>query len=262
MTVRLAASLAVLIALLAVPSLAGANPTVQVTTVSTTNLSRLPATVVHRLTLTAGAEDESVRVSAIASGPLVVGGSAVIDQPLTATGAPTKACVGRWQAFHEPFRAPTDSVVGFTIPAGTTAWVDATVTAEDRLYADEDLDVEFAIQPETGNAFTVGTDTADWNGPTTPEMSLRVLRGSGRSTVVAGTAEGVSRGVAEIWGYRPGSRRATRLKSVRVQNDGDFSWAGWRPRSGRWELYARYRTSPRGRVTGATECGTIVNVGR
>ena len=42
---------------------------------------------------------------------------------------------------------------------------------------------------------------------------------------------------------------------------GDWSYNRFRPdRAGRWELYARYRTTGRAYANDASECGTFVRV--
>lgn len=258
MSKRLTAVLVVLCGLLSVPAVAAANPAVGVEVVSSTNLTRLPATVVHRLTLTAGATEETVRVSTNGSS-VEVGGSAVQAEG-TVVSEPLRQCPGRWSAFH----AAVDRKLfrsSFRIPAGTTATVTVPVTASAPLYFDETLDAEFELQVGEQKPFVIGSEAPSWSGPAVPDLSLFVIRGANRSTVITGQAPGPGQGRIEVWGIAPRTTKGRLLKTVRVDGQGLWSWAGWRPRqAGRWELYARYRRSATAPRTGATECGLTFTV--
>lgn len=249
-----------LLALLALPAAAGANPAVTVEVVSTTNLTRLPATVVHRLSLTAGARDETVRVAARGD-DFVLGGSAPRDAVIGTSGPAVAACPGRWQAQRTPVLERT-SETEFTIPAGTTATVTVPVQVRAPLLYDETLSTAFEIDPQDGRPYEVLSEAPGWDGPVSPEMTLFVLRGANRTTVLTGEAVGPSSGLVEVWGFAPGARTARRLKTVRVDEQGHWSWAGWRPATrGTWELYTRYRRTARSARSGATECGVRFRVG-
>jgi hypothetical protein len=256
---RVAALVAALFCLLALPAIAGANPSISVDVVSATNLSRIPAFVGHRLTLTAGAQDESVRVTTNGSGT-EVGGSAQVTENSVVPGEALAVCPGNWSSFHHAvdrnqFRS------AFRIPAGTTATVTVPVRMSSAPFVEETLDAEFELQFGEQKPFTVVSEAPGWSGPIVPDMSLFVLRGANRTTVLTGQADGATGGRVEIWAFAPKAKKARLLKTVRAVDQGNWSWAGWRPHApGAWELYARYRrtaTSPR---TGATECGLTFTV--
>lgn len=264
--VRLAALPAALACLaaplaLALAAPADAAPAISAAVLSTTNVSKVPAQVVHRLTLTAGAQDETVAIEALGR-ELAFGGSAVAAPGVAGTGPGAFQCPGTWSQPHE-FRSEGPWTGQVRVPAGTTATVDLTVVAEGPAYVDEDLDGTFRLSVNGGPAFAVTSIGPTWSGPIVPEMSLLVLRGANRTTVLTGQALGRTSGRVEIWGVAPRARRARVLKTVAVGDNGRWSWAGWRPgTSGEWELYARYRRSATAPRTGATECGVLVPVGR
>src|SRR4051794_18973194 len=122
---RIAAAAAVLLIVLAAPAAAGANPAVEVSVVTATNLTRLPATVTHRLTLTAGPQDEVVAMETTHGVPSA-GGSALVTSPPSATGPSVAACPGKWQALHQAL-ATSVGTISIWIPAGATAWIDLRV---------------------------------------------------------------------------------------------------------------------------------------
>jgi hypothetical protein len=249
------------VCLLALPAPSGAAPAISTSIVSTTSLEKVPAQVVHRLTLTAGAQDENVAIEAEGR-DLGFGGSAIPDPDGFAKPAPVFQCPGRWTQEHD-FRGDSSWMRQLRIPAGTTATVDLTIAADGPAYVDEDLDGTFRLRVNGGPAFLVTSPGPAWRGPTVPEMSLLVLPGADRTTVLTGQALGRTSGLVEIWGIAPRTRRARVLKTVAVGEEGRWSWAGWRPaRSGQWELYARYRRSATAPRTGATVCGLLVPVAR
>jgi hypothetical protein len=256
---RIAALCAALLGLLALPAAAGANPAVAVEVVSTTNLSKVPATVMHRLSLTAGATDEPVRISAAGNG-MQLGGSVPATTPVASAGPSVAACPGRWDALRLPDTSSWTTEL--TIPAGTTATVTVPVRTDMPLRYDETLSTAFEVTPRDGRPYEVRSQAPSWTGPLVPEMTLFVLRGANRTTVLTGEAVGPSSGLVEIWGFAPRTTKARRLKTVRVDEDGHWSWAGFRPRArGTWELYTRYRRTARSTRTGATECGLQFRVG-
>lgn len=255
---RTAALVAALLGLLVLPAAASANPTISVDVASSSNFSRLPASITHQLTLTAGAQDETVRLAVFGSSLQVTGSAVVTENASVPQGA--AVCPGQWTRFHravgrDQYRS------AFRIPAGTTTIVTVPVQVTSAPYFDEDLDADFELQFGSGKPFVVTSEAPAWSGPVAPEMSLFVLRGANRTTVLTGQAAGPSEGRVEIWAFAPRSQKARRLKTVRVDDQGYWSWAGWRPQArGEWELYTRYRRTATGPRTGATECGLTFNV--
>ena len=94
-------------------------------------------------------------------------------------------------------------------------------------------------------------------------LDFTLVRRSAGAYAVAGTTDrDMSSGRVELWGYAPGANRARRLASVRVR-DGVWSVPNLRPsRTGRWEFYARYKSSGRTYADDVSECGTIMRIRR
>ena len=255
-------ALAVL-ALLALPSAALANPSISVSASRDGSTASLPAKVKHRLTLTAGAPAETVTVTVSPSARLVVGGDAQsVLPPETGVGPSVATCPGRWSRLHDAYRGGSllDHVT-LTLAPGATAFVEATVELVRPPWAEETLDARWFVEPAQGRAFDVISNAPLYNGPLGVELALRAARAPDGHYVVAGTAEPiVGSGRVELWAFPPGRNRATRIARVRVRN-GAWSYNRFLPdRTGRWELYARYRTTGRTYANDASECGTFVRV--
>jgi hypothetical protein len=260
MSARLAAlGAATIVLLLVVPAGARANPSVAVSILTSSNMNRFPASVTHRLTMTAApGRAETLTVSGLGRG-LAIGGQAQVLES-RATGAGVARCAGRWSALHDARRDGTTEV-RLRIAPGGVATADLRTAFAGRPWLGEGLNGTFTITPEGGRAYSVTSRAAAYTGPISPELSLRVVRSSGRHAVITGDARGVRSGRVELWAYAPSRRLAQRIATVGVRRGGRYSYAGWRPRrAGRWELYARYRRTRSTPVRGATECGRYVQV--
>ena len=254
-----------LLALLALPSAALANPSITVSSSRDGSTARLPAKVKHRLTLTAGVAAEELTVTVSPSARLVVGGDAqAVRPPETGVGPSVATCPGRWSRFHRAYRdsGTVQDHVTLTIAPGATAFVEATVELVRAPWADETLDATWFVEPAQGRAFDVVSNAPLYNGPLGVEVTFQATRALDGHYVVAGTTEPqVESGHVELWAFAPRRERATRIARVRVRDDGSWSFNRFLPtRRGRWELYARYRTAGRAYANDASECGTYVRV--
>src|SRR3954451_24304987 len=79
---------------------AQAAPAISVSSAPVGDLSRLPATVNYRLTLTAGATAETLGIHT--AGPMHVSGDATGVQS-TAFGSPTMTCATNWERCHATY---------------------------------------------------------------------------------------------------------------------------------------------------------------
>ena len=252
-----------ILALLALPSAALANPSISVSSSRDGSTSRLPAKVKHRLTLTAGATAEAVTVSVSPSARLEVGGNPqTVTFPTSGTGPGVAACPGRWIRLHNAYRAGSllDSVT-LTLAPGATAFVEATVTLVRAPWADETLDASWLVEPAQGSPFDVISTAPRYRGPIGVQLAFGVARAPDGHYVVTGTTDpSVNSGRVELWAYPPRRNRAKRIARVRVR-EGSWSFNHFMPdRTGRWELYARYRAGGRTFANDTSECGTFVRV--
>jgi hypothetical protein len=258
-------ALAVVVSLAAAPA-AAANPSISVTATRDGSLRALPATVVHELALTAGADPETVEVGVFPFAQIDVSGPVeALRVPESGVGPSVATCPGRWSHFHAAYAdGPSFDDVSFTIPPGATVELSARVQLIGAPWAGETLDATWTIDPLFGRTFDVVSNAggrAVYSGPAGVELDFQARRTAGDGYVVAGTAEpDVSGGRVELWAYPPRRGRAARLARTRVR-DGHWAVTGWRPdRRGRWELYARYRPAGTAHASDASQCGTFVRV--
>jgi hypothetical protein len=253
-------ALAVL-ALLALSPAALGNPSIAVSSSRDGSTARLPAKVNHVLTLTAGATAEELTVSVSLASRITVTGGAVV-QPPSGVGPSVATCPGRWSRMHEPYRTgPPPNEVTLTIAAGQSASLAADVELIRAPWADETLDATWFIEPRQGRAFDVVSNAPLYSGPLGVKLAFTATRAPDGHYVVAGTTEpSVNSGRIELWAFPPGRTRATRIARVGVRN-GSWSFNRFLPaRTGRWELYARYRTAGRTYANDTADCGTFIRV--
>jgi hypothetical protein len=244
----------------ALPSSALANPSLTVSSSEAGPLNRLPASVTHRLMLTAAAAPEQVRV--VTTGTMTVSGDGVTQGVTTAVGPSVFACAGRWEHPHEVYREGDMVSISLTIAPFATATVDVTRTFVRAPWAGEDLAATWDIEPPQGSELLVNSvPTEPYTGPTGVQLGMSLIRVARRVYAVAGTADsGVDSGRVELFGYAPGRKHARRLAVARVHHS---AWAVRRlrlPRRGLWEFYARYRTATKAFADDASVCGTLVGV--
>jgi len=246
------------LALCALPSSALANPSLSVSTTAAGVPGNLPSQVTHRLTLTAEAFPETVTISTL--GRFTIGGNPRVDEQ-TAVGPGLARCAGRWERLHQPLGARSRFSARLTIAPFTTAFVETKTAFEDPPWASDSLDATWDITPAQGSPFQVLSSAPDYEGGMGVELGFAMTRVAARTYAVAGTAlSGVNSGRVEVWGYAPGRTRATRLATARVRGD---EWSISRlqlPRTGRWEFYARYRSTTSRFADDASVCGTVVRV--
>jgi hypothetical protein len=248
------------VAVLALPPAAHANPSIAVSSARVGSTAKLPAKVRHTLLLTAGAVAESVSVSVSPEARINVTGVAQ-PPPHPQTGPSVATCAGRWQRFHHAYRdGPIPDSVFLTIPAGQTATLTADVVLEHAPWEDETLDATWSIEPAQGRPFDVISNAPLYGGPLGVQLSFGVTRSAGGRYIVSGTAgSDVSSGHVELWAYAPGAGKAHRV--ARVPVDAGTWTSGFAPtRRGKWELYARYRSARKAYANDTSECGTLVFV--
>ena len=148
-----------------------------------------------------------------------------------------------------------------TIAAGQTAVLEAAVGLLRAPWPGEDLDLLWSLEPAGGTDVDVASPAPAYTGPSGVELDFRAKRRADGSRTIAGTAEpDVGTGRVELWGYAPGRTRATRVAVARVR-DGKWTVKRFQPaRTGRWELYARYKATSRQYRDDSSECGTRVSV--
>jgi hypothetical protein len=255
-------ALAVL-ATLALPAAARANPAISVSSERVGSTASLPAKVKHRLTLTAGATEEQVTVSVFPSAQLTVGGDTrSVQTPPGGAGPSIAICPGQWSNMRPHYATPPPvNSATLTLAPGATAFVEATIELVRAPWEDEGLDATWSIEPAQGNGFEVSSVAPQYSGPLGVELEFQAHRAPDGHYVVAGTAEpDVDSGRVELWAYAPKAKRATRIASVRPRI-GEWSYTRFLPaRKGRWELYARYRTAGRSYANDASPCGTFITV--
>ena len=209
----------------------------------------LPSTVTHRLTVTAGAAQETVSISTF--GPMVVSGAGQIEER-SAVATPVIRCEGRWMRLHQAHGDVARNNLRLTLAPFAAAFIDTETHYENPPWDSDDLGAVWEITPAQGTTFDIASPTPEFRGAYGVELDFAMTRLATRVYAVAGTAAiGVDSGRVELWGYAPGKTRANRLTTVRVR-DGEWSIPRLSlPRTGRWEFYARYRTAgrPRTRTT-------------
>ncbi len=255
--------LLVILAALALPSAALANPAITVSSSRDGSTQSLPAKVKHRLTLTAGATSEQVTVTVSPSARVTVGGNPQSVQfPTSGVGPSLAICPSRWNRLHDAYGgfSLVDHVT-LTLAPGATAFVEATVRLVRPPWADETLDARWFIEPAQGDPFDVFSIAPLYGGPLGVQLAFQVTRAPDGHYVIAGTTEpDVNSGRVELWAYPPKVKRASRIARVRVRN-GEWSFNSFLPdRSGNWQIYARYRTGGKTYANDATECATFVRV--
>ena len=248
------------VALCALPSSALANPSASVSMTAGGVPGNLPSEVTHRLTLTGGATQESVRVSTV--GSMRLSGSGYTVDEMTATGPGVFQCAGRWIRVHQALGAQPRRNLRLTLAPGATANIDTRTSFRRPPWASDNLDAAWDITPAQGTEFTVVSTAPTFEGAYGVELGFDMTRVAPSVYAVTGTAEAeVDSGRVELWGYAPGRTRASRLAVARVR---DSAWSIPRlrlPRTGSWEFYARYRTAkPADFVNDTSVCGTIVRI--
>jgi hypothetical protein len=245
--------------LCALPSPALANPSISTSASASGALNRLPATVSHRLTLTAGTTEEKVGIST--SGSMTVSGAGVTVDENTGVGSSVERCAGRWQHLHLAHGDVGRFSVKITIAPLATATIDVPITFAHAPWAADSLDAIWSITPAQGAGFDVVSRAPFYDGPMGVHLRFTLTRLARRVYSVAGTAaSGVDSGRVQLWGYAPGRNKARRLAVARVHG------GAWRihrlrlPRAGTWEFYARYRTAGKAFANDASQCGTIAGV--
>ena len=245
--------------LCALPASAHANPSISVSSSAEGVPGNLPSKVTHRLALTAGATPETVGISAL--GRLAVSGNSVSVGEQTGVGPSLSRCGTRWDRPHEAFGGLGSFRVSVTIAPFATAFVDSVRQFKRPPWAGDVLDATWELTPAQGVAFDVTSTAPIFEGGYGVELGFTVTRLSAGVYAVQGTAEsGVNRGRVELWGYARGKTRASRLAVARVRDD-EWSIPRLRPsRTGRWELYARYRSAGKAFADDASHCGTVVRI--
>jgi hypothetical protein len=193
---------------------------------------------------------------------MALSGSGYTVNEMTATGPGVFQCPGRWIRVHEARGAESRRNVSLTLAPSSTVNIDTKTSFRKPPWATDDLDAAWEITPAQGAPFTVESSAPTFEGAYGVELDFDLTRVSAGVYAVVGTAEsGVDSGRVELWGYAPGRSRASRLATARVRDD---AWSISRlrlPRTGRWELYARYRTArPAEFANDASVCGTFVRV--
>jgi hypothetical protein len=253
-------ALAVLV-LLALPSAANANPSIIVSSARVGSTAKLPARVRHTLQLTAGTTAERLTVSVSPAARIVLTGVPT-PPPVPQTGPSLAACPGQWARFHNAYRTgPFPDDVFFTLAPGQTATLTADVQLVHAPWASETLDATWSIEPGQGRAFDVVSNAPLYSGPLGVQLNFQATRAPDGHYVVSGTAApDVDSGHVELWAFAPSAKKARRVARVPVRA-GEWAYNRFAPsRRGKWELYARYRTTRTAFADDASECGTLVSV--
>src|SRR3954447_4545613 len=145
--------------LCAVPAPALANPSFSVSQSAEGVPGNLPSKVTHRLTITAGATQETVGLAA--AGSLVVSGNPLSVEDVTAVGSPVSRCAGRWDRPHEPHGEVSVFKARVTLAPFAPAFVDTTGSFETPPWAADSLDATWEITPAQGTPFSI-TSTAPY----------------------------------------------------------------------------------------------------
>ncbi len=239
------------------PSPALANPSFSVSISAAGVPGNLPSTVTHRLTLTAGATQETVSISTL--GTMAVSGGQIEER--SAVAPPVFRCEGRWMRLHEAHGNVSRNNLRLTLAPFATAFIDTETSYENPPWTSDNLDAVWDITPPQGTSFSIASSAPEFRGAYGVELDFAMTRLASRVYAVTGTAEtGVESGRVELWGYAPGRTRASRLATARVR-DGEWTIPRFGlPRTGRWEFYARYRTAGTDFANDASECGTFVRI--
>src|SRR3954451_7456363 len=152
---------------------AQAAPAISVSSAAAGDLSKLPATVTHRLTLTAGATPETLGIAT--AGPMHVSGDAT-GVMSTAVGSPTMTCGTKWERFHAAYGERSTFQLHLTIPAGGTAVVDTAVTFQQAPWATDSLDADWDITPTGGTEFSVVSRAPFYTGKSGVELDFTLHR--------------------------------------------------------------------------------------
>ena len=241
----------------ALPAPALANPSFTLQQSAEGVPGNLPSKVTHQLSIAAGATSEIIRIQTL--GKPAISGATIDEQK--AVSASVVRCAGRWERPHLALEEPSSTSTTITVAAGATALVQTTRSFARPPWASDTLDATWTITPAQGMPFDLTSSAPDYRGALGVELGFGVVRVSAGVLAVTGTAgSDVDSGRVQLWGYAPGARRATRLAVARVRN-GAWSIAALRlPKTGVWELYARYRTATKAYADDASECGTLVRV--
>ena len=198
----------------ALPSSALANPSISVTTSAEGVPGKSPSKVTHRLTLTAGATQETIGISAL--GSLKVSGDTLAIAEPTAVGPPTSTCGTRWERPHEPFGARSQFHVVIALAPFATAFVDTVTRFTKPPWAGDSLDTTWELTPAQGSPFDVVATAPTFRGAYGVELGFAMTRVSPGIYAVQGTAQtAVNRGRVELWGYAPGRTRRPASPSCR-----------------------------------------------
>ena len=240
------------------PASALGNPSFAVDVAASGVPGNIPAKVTHRLTMTAAAAPETLTLAT--SGRMTVSGANVAVGDLRAVSA-TFNCGTRWARPHGARDLSTRFMVDLTLAPGATAVVETVTAYTAAPWASDTLDAVWDVEPAQGIPFSITSTAPDYQGGMGVRLDFTLVRRSAGAYAVAGTTyRDMSSGRVELWGYAPGVNRARRLASVRVR-DGVWSVPNLRPsRTGRWEFYARYKSSGRTYADDVSECGTIMRI--
>jgi hypothetical protein len=243
--------------LCALPAPALANPSFTLGQQAEGVPGNLPSKVTHQLSITAGATAETVRIQTLGT-PTVTG--ATVNEA-TAVSVPISRCAGRWSRLHDALGETASSTTTITVAPGATARVETTRSFKRPPWASDTLDAIWTITPAQGMPFDLTSTAPFYRGALGVELAFGVVRVSAGVFAVTGTAgTDVNSGRVQLWGYAPHAKRATRLAVARVHG-GAWSIAALRlPKTGLWELYARYRTATKAYADDASQCGTMVSV--
>ena len=160
---------------------------------------------------------------------------------------------------HEPFGPLSLNSLRMTIAAGATAVLSTTKSFAQAPWSEDDLDVIWGITPATGRDFDLLSRGPNLAVPQGVKLDFGLARLGSGAYAVSGTAADAGSGRVELWGYAPGKSRAKRLAVTRVR-DGEWAIPRLSLTSGRWELYARYRTTSKAYANDASVCGTLIGV--
>src|ERR1700754_4748939 len=97
--------------LFALPAPALANPSFALQQSAEGVSGNLPSKVTHRLSITAGATAETVRIQTL--GTPAISGATVDEQ--TAVGAPVARCAGRWTHLHDALGGLASTTTTITV---------------------------------------------------------------------------------------------------------------------------------------------------
>ncbi|WP_157592286.1 hypothetical protein [Solirubrobacter soli] len=249
--------LAAVTMLCALPAPALANPSFTLQVAAEGVPGNLPSKVTHQLSITAGATPEVVRIQTL--GAPAVSGATVNEA--TAVSVSISRCPGRWMRMHDALGETVFSTTTITVAAGATALVQSARSFKAPPWAADTLDATWSITPAQGTAFDLVSTAPAYQGALGVQLGFGVVRTSARVYAVSGTAASdVNSGRVQLWGYAPRTKRAKLLAVARVRGGAWSIPALQLRKAGRWELYARYRSTTKTYADDASECGTMVSV--